>query len=101
MASPDKRSLEIANAFTRYLDSKDDSLLESFTREEIEIALLQFFKDGGLPYYAEMQTRREELKEEEHRREAKRRKWKDRIIIFIAGLSLGVVLLLLKLAFFA
>jgi hypothetical protein len=100
MASPDKRSLEIADAFTRYLDAKEDSLLESFTREEIEIALLQFFKDGGLPYYVEMQTRREELKEEEHKRDAKRRKWKDGIIVFIGGLILGTVLLFLKLAFF-
>jgi hypothetical protein len=54
MASPDKRSFEIADAFTRYPDSKNDSLLENFTREEIEIALLQFFKDGDLRYYVKM-----------------------------------------------
>ena len=40
MASPDPKTFEILEAFTRYLKSKDMSLISDFSREEIEIALL-------------------------------------------------------------
>ena len=86
MVSPDHRSYQIADAFSKYLESKDESLIEKFTRDEIEIALLQLIKNGDYPYYAAMQIRREELKKIENNKREKSDSWKARMTIFIAGL---------------
>lgn len=101
MAPLYKRTIEIADAFTRYLELKEPSLIEHFTREEIEIALLQLIEEGDSPYYAEMKIRREELKEIEDRRIEQAGKWKHGIIVILAGLILGLVLLFLKLTYFS
>ena len=66
MISPDKRSFKIAEAFTKFIESKDKSLIEDFTRAEIEIALLQLIKNGAYPYYEAMQIRRDVLKQKEN-----------------------------------
>ena len=100
MVSPDHRSYQIADAFSKYLESKDESLIEKFTRDEIEIALLQLIKNGDYPYYAAMQIRREELKKIENNKREKSDSWKARMTIFIAGLFLALVMLFLKLIFF-
>ena len=101
MAPPDKRTCEIADAFTKYLESKDGFLIESFDREEIEIALLQLIKDGGSPYYVAMQIRREELKEIDKQKREKWITWKNRIIVFLVGLFFSFILLFLKLIYFS
>jgi len=101
MAPQHRRTIEIADAFTKYLELKDLSLIEQFTREEIEIALLQLIKEGDSPYYAAMKTRREELKEIEDQRIEKWPRLKYRITVLIVGLILGFVLLFLKLIYFS
>ena len=100
MISPDKKSFEIAKAFSRCLESEDKSSVENYTREEIEIALLQLIKDSNCTYYAAMQVRREELRETEDYKREKRAKWRHRIVLFIAGTTLGLILLLLRLIFY-
>ena len=99
MTSPDKRTVEIASAFTSYLESEDVSLIEHFAREDIEIALLQLIRDGEAPYYVAMQKRREELKEGEDQKRAQRTESKNRIAVLIIGMFLGFILLFLKLIF--
>jgi hypothetical protein len=101
MASPEKRTVEIVDAFTRYLESKNMSLIEHFTRDEIEIALLQLIKDGESPYYVAMQIRREELKKIDDIKREKWAIWKYRLTIFIVGLILGFIFILLKLIYFS
>ena len=101
MASLDKKTIEIADAFTNYMESKDLSLIEQFTRDEIEIALLQLMKDQNSPYYIAMQIKREELKEIEERGISERGKWKNRITAIVIGLISGFLLLFLKLIYFS
>ena len=100
MVSPDRKTVEIEEAFTRYLELKDESLIQGFNLEEIEIALLQRIRDGDTPYYVSMQIRREELKKLENQKREKWVKWKNRTTIFIVGLVLGLLLLFLKLVYF-
>ncbi len=99
MVSPDKKSYEIAEAFTRYLESKDESLVKTFTREEIEIALLEFIKDGDRPYYIGMQIWRDELKETKNHKREKNINWKNKMTVLIGGLIFGLIVLFLKLIF--
>ncbi|MBW1801493.1 MAG: hypothetical protein JRJ85_12290 [Deltaproteobacteria bacterium] len=101
MASPDKKTFEIADAFTRYLESKDVNLINEFSRTEIEIALLQLINDGKSPYYIAMQIRREKLKEEEKKEGHKPAKWKTRMKAVMIGVIAGLILLLLKLINFS
>jgi hypothetical protein len=97
MLSPNRRSFQIVEAFSRYLGSRDKSLVEGYSREELEIALLQFLGESDAPYYAAMQTRREELKQLENLRTEKRAQWKNRIVLLAAGTLLGLIMLILKL----
>jgi len=100
MVSPDHRSYQIADAFSKYLESKDESLIEKYSRDEIEIALLQLIKNGDYPYYAAMQIRREELKKTEDNKREKSVNWKDKMTIIIAGLFLALLMHFFKLIFF-
>jgi hypothetical protein len=93
----DERSVEIANAFLKFIQTGDKSLVESFTSEEIETALFEFHSDKlqGLPYYQAMRKRIAELRElERHRREEER--WKDRTLGLLSGLILALIIILIK-----
>ena len=74
--------------------------MEDYTREEIEIALLERIGDMDSSYYTAMQIRREELKGLENHRRETYAKWKSRFIVVLAGSTLGLILLFLKLIFF-
>ena len=100
MVSPDRRSFQIAEAFTKCIESNDKSLIEDLNRVEIEIALLQLINNGDYPYYAAMQIRRDELKRKEDHKREKSVNRKNKVTVFIAGLILGLILLFLKLIFF-
>src|SRR4030043_1744528 len=60
-----KEATEIANAFTKYAKTGDRSLIEKYTRKQIEMTLLQYHMDSGWPHYKAMEKRMEEIKEEE------------------------------------
>ena len=100
MTTLDKKTIEIADAFTKYLETSDASLIEPFTRNEIEIALLQLLKDQDSPYYMAMQIKREELKKIENHKRVKSVNWKNGIIVVITGIMTGLILVFLKLIFF-
>ncbi|MFC1823368.1 hypothetical protein ACFL9T_11720 [Thermodesulfobacteriota bacterium] len=100
MANQNKKSAEIAEAFTRSVESRDKSHIEKYNREELEIALLQLIGDSEQPYYIAMQIRREELKAGEGLKNEKRAKWKKRIKTIIGGVILGLILVFLKLIYF-
>ena len=100
MVSPDRRSFQIAEAFAKYIESNDKSLIEDLNRVEIEITLLQLINNGDYPYYAAMQIRRDELKRTEDHKREKSVNRKNKVTVFIAGLILGLILLFLKLIFF-
>jgi hypothetical protein len=94
----DQRSLEIANAFLGFIATGEKSLIENFTREEIESALSELHSDKAhqLPYYDAMKKRAAELRDlERHEREAEE-KWRNRIIGFISGLIIALIIILLR-----
>jgi hypothetical protein len=93
----DERLIEIASAFLEFTETGEESLIEIFTSEEIELTLSQVHSDKlqELPYYRAMKKRVAELREiERHKRETEQ-KWEDRMIGFISGLIVAFVIILL------
>jgi hypothetical protein len=62
------KSNAIYTAFDRWLDTKNLSLIEKFTREELETALIECGPYKDMPPYLAMQSRVEKLKDIERRR---------------------------------
>ena len=61
------KSNAIYTAFDRWLDTKNLSLIEKFTREELETALIECGPYKDMPPYLAMQSRVEKLKGIERR----------------------------------
>ena len=72
MVTSDK-STAIYTAFDRWLDTKSLSLIEEFTREELETALIECVEYKDMPPYLAIESRVEQLKDIERRRAGKRR----------------------------
>lgn len=83
---PDKRASEIGNAFIKFTKTGDKSLIEGFTREEIESALAQYHLDKGWAHYDAMERRIRELREEEVYLRDRKDILKDRLIGFVLGI---------------
>lgn len=88
---PTEKATKIANAFGKYAETGDKSLIKEFKREDIEAALLQYHQDKGWNHYVAMERRIEELKEDEKFRREKKEKWKDRLIGFIFGIISALI----------
>lgn len=86
MIASDK-SNAIYTAFDRWLDTRNLSLIEKFTREELETALVEceFYKD--MPPYLAMQSMVEHLKDIERRQAGTRRSRTHRSRTFSQELS--------------
>lgn len=107
-----ERSLKIGNAFSKYTRTGNKSLVEEFTQDEIEIAILQYHLDKGWPHYMAMEKRVVELKEVEERKNKTKNEKKedDRVNKFILRIKnhpvvavliiLGIVIVAIG-AFFA
>ena len=67
MSKLSERSQEITNAFQKYVKGGKKSLIESFSIQEIERALVEYALDKEFPFYIAME-RIEQLKEIENRR---------------------------------
>ncbi len=93
----DERSVDIANAFLKFIETRDKTLVENFTREEIEAALFEFHSDRlrELPYYKAMRTRIAELKDSESR-EREGERWRDRLTGLLLGLVLALIIILVR-----
>lgn len=63
MALSDKSQV-IHNAFCKYVKTRDERLIEKFSREDIEFTLIQS-NDNGWPHYKAMEMRAVELKDRE------------------------------------
>lgn len=72
-----QKASEVANAFTKYAKTGDKSIIEQFTCENIEVAILQYHLDKGWPHYEAMEKRVLELKEEEGYRKNENRQSKN------------------------
>ena len=94
----DERLIEIAYAFLEFIKTGEKSLIENFTREEIELTLSQVHSDKvqELPYYRAMKKRITELREIERYKRETEQKWEDRIIGIISGLIVALIIILLR-----
>jgi len=94
----DERLIEIAEAFLEFIETGEKSLIENFTREEIELTLSQVHSDKvqELPYYGAMKKRVAELREIERYKRETEQKWEDRIIGFISGLIVVLIIIVLR-----
>ena len=80
-----ERLKQIYDAFDLYAQTHDRSLIGSFSREDIEIALAECSRDRGSPAYVAMEQRRKELGEEERLLRRYRGKWWYKARYFILG----------------
>lgn len=97
LTEQDERSLQIASAFAKSLKTGEESLIENFSREEIEKTLLQHHTEKGHPIYEAMEKRVAQLKEtQRYRIRAAEQKWENRIIGFISGLAVALIMVLLR-----
>jgi hypothetical protein len=77
-------------AFDRYAQTHDRFLIESFSLEEIEFALVKCLRDRGSPAYVAMENRREELLEEKRLMRLRDIWWENPIHII-----LGIIMVLI------
>ena len=92
----DQRSLQITGAFIRFIQTGEESLIEHFTREELEANLSKHRAEKGHPVYEAIEKRIAELRERERYQRETEQKWADRTIGFIAGLALAIIIIFLK-----
>jgi len=93
----DERSLQIASAFARFVKTGEESLIENFSREEIEKTLLRHHTEKGHPIYEAMEKKVAQLKEtERYKIKAAEQKWENRIVGFISGLTAALIVVLLR-----
>jgi hypothetical protein len=92
----DQRSLQITGSFIRFLETGEESLIEHFTREELEANLLKHQAEKGHPVYEVIEKRVAELRERERYKREKEQKWADRTIGFISGLIVALIIILLR-----
>jgi len=91
-----EKSVKIGNAFHKYADSGDRSCIEHFSREDIELAIIQYGLDKSAPFYIAMERRIDELKATESKLQLKQEKWKDRLYGFAFGLLTWVIIDLIR-----
>lgn len=61
MVVPIEKSSQIVNAFSEYIRTQNESLINGFKLKDIKFALLQYHADKGFPFYKAMEMRIEEL----------------------------------------
>ena len=87
----DEKAIKITNAFTKYVETGDKTMIGGFNRQEIEFTVGQYHSDKGWSHYEAMGKRIQELKEEELYKTFRKDKWKDRIVGFILGIVATII----------
>lgn len=97
LIEPDERSLQIASAFAKSVKTGEESLVENFSRKEIKKTLVRYHTARGHPTYEAMEKRVAQLKEtERYKIKAAEQKWENRVIGFISGLAIALIVVLLR-----
>lgn len=92
----DQRSLQITGAFIRFLEKGEKSVIERFTRKELEANLSKHETEKGHPIYQAIEKRIAGLREIERYKRETEQKWENRIIGFISGLIVALIIVLLR-----
>lgn len=96
-----KKSQEVHNAFIKYVETGNKSLINNFTRDEIGFTILQCSRHSkGWNFYEAMEKRVTELNEKEKNKRNTRDKWVDRLIGFAFAVILTIIGFALKYLFF-
>lgn len=87
----EKRLADVRNAFDRYVMNGDTSLIESFSKADIEFAILRDSAIVGqyeslVPRYKAMEKRVEEIRGKESGERQAKEKWLDRFYSFVIGI---------------
>jgi len=90
-----RESGHIVAKFKRYIQTGNKPIIEKFSREQIESAILQFAQDSHKEFYHAMQLRVIELKEIENRKRNFGEKWKDRAIGAVLTIIIGLLIKIL------
>ena len=88
---PSEESQNAYNAFCRYVEDGNESLIKNFSEDKLKFTLLQYSSDKGWPGYLAIEKRIEELKEARAFKRSSKEKWKDRLIG--AGITILVYLI--------
>jgi capsular polysaccharide biosynthesis protein len=92
----DQRSLQITGAFIRFLEKDEKSVIERFTCKELEANLSKHETEKGHPIYQAIEKRIAELREIERYKRETEQKWENRIIGFILGLIVALIIIVLR-----
>ena len=85
-------SNKIWNAFRKYADTIDESLVAEFGLEELRITLYRYSKDAGYPAHEALKDHIRRQEDEQRGRRSEREKWKDRVYTGIISFFIGLVL---------
>jgi len=91
------QSNKVWSAFSNYAKTGNKSLLASFSRDQIDLAIAQFTNsvDRNNPAYKAMEMRVAELRAQEEQKRTKSEVWKDRCIGFFFAIAAGLVVAIL------
>ncbi len=92
----DPRSFQITGAFIRFVETGEESVIEHFSREELEANVSKKRTEKGHPVYEAIKKRIAELKEIERYKRETEEKWENRIIGLISGLAVALIVVLLR-----
>jgi hypothetical protein len=103
MNQPSKKSKEIADLFHKYLQSRNKALIETFSLDDIQLALIEYHGKIGrtFPFYDAMEQRVSELKKDgkpaQKQTQISKEKWKDRVITATITFTITIIGVLLVL----
>ena len=87
--SPESKN--VANAFHKYAETNEKSLIETFSLDEIRRAMLEFSIDKNMAFYKAMELRANDLEAEVRLRRTSKERWKDRGIGILIGVIVTVI----------
>ena len=96
MTIPNDKSNKVYNAFYRFVRDGNKAEIESFSKDDIEMTLLQYSADRNAGPCLAMQKRIEELTNTENIQRQSKERWKDRAIGFVSAIIVLVIGIIIK-----
>ena len=93
---PSENSSKIYNAFYRFVRDGNKQEITKYSKEELEITLLQYAADRNSGPYIAIQRRIDELCEQERTAHSRSERWKDRGIGILIGVLISILGLVIK-----
>ena len=91
MTIPSEKSNNVYSAFYRFVRDGNKAAIETVSKNDIEMTLLQFSAARNTGPYLAMQKRIDELTNTENIQRQTHEKWKDRAIGFISAILVLII----------